>query len=80
MSDEGLKAFNEYSKIKKNSSRKKYRDIFDEYDFIIVKEVNNIVTFIHNETTFYFTELTGTIREQGSKEKIKLTNFLKGEY
>ena len=80
MSNEHFEGMNEYQKLKKQKSRNRYRKLFDEYDFIIEKEYNNIVTFIHNDTTFYFTEVNGTIREKGSKVKIPLKKFLNGEY
>ena len=80
MSNECFEGINEYKKRKKEKSRGKYRKIFDEYDFVIEKECNNIVTFIHDTNTFYFTEINGTVREKGSTIKIPLKSFLKGEY
>lgn len=80
MSNEHFEGMNEYQKLKKQKSRSRYRKLFDEYDFIIEKEYNNIVTFIHDDTTFYFTEINGTVIEKGSKIKIPLKKFLNGEY
>jgi hypothetical protein len=80
MSNEHFEGMNEYQKLKKQKSRSRYRKLFDEYDFIIEKEYNNIVTFIHDNTTFYFTEVNGIIREKGSKIRIPLKKFLNGEY
>ena len=67
-------------KISRENKRIRNRKLFDQYDFIIVKEYNNIVEFIHDDTTFYMTELTGMVREKGSKINCKLKDFLKGEY
>lgn len=80
MSDEGYAAMNQYKREQKEKRRNKSRNLFEKYEFEILKEVNNIVTFIHNDATFYFTEVTATVREQGSKIKIPLKSFLKGEY
>ena len=43
MSNEHFEGMNEYQKLKKQKSRSRYRKLFDEYDFIIEKEYNNIV-------------------------------------
>lgn len=67
-------------KISRENKRIKNRKLFDKYDFTIVKEYNNIVEFIHDDTTFYLTELTGLVREKGSKINHKLRDFVKGEY
>lgn len=80
MSNEHFEGRNEDVRLKKEKKRNKSRSLFEQYEFEIIKEVNNIITFIHNDTTFFFTEVTATVREQGSKIKIPLKDFLKGEY
>lgn len=80
MSNEHFEGRNEDVRIKKEKKRNKSRNLFEQYEFKIIKKVNNIITFIHNDTTFFFTEVTATVREQGSKIKIPLKDFLKGEY
>jgi hypothetical protein len=80
MSDEGYAAMSQYKREQREKKRNKSRNLFEQYEFEIIKEVNNITTFIHDDITFYFTEVTATVREQGSKIKIPLKDFLKGEY
>jgi hypothetical protein len=80
MSNDCFEGINQDRKLKKEKRRIKNRSIFDKYEFKIIKEVNNIVTFMHDNSVFFFTEATATVREQGSKIKIPLKNFLKGEY
>ena len=64
----------EFAKIKKERNVKKRiknRNAFDiackKYKFIIIKEVNNIITFEYNSLTYYFTEITGKYRMKGNK-------------
>lgn len=76
----GYGALAELRRISREKKRLRNRSLFDQYDFIIIKEYNNIVEFIHDGTTFYLTELTGMVREKGSKVNYKLKDFLKGEY
>lgn len=78
MSDEGLKSFNEFKRNQKDEKRNKNRSTFDKHGFKILKESNNIVTFLHRGETYFFTEVTNKIRKQGSKESISFTSFLKG--
>lgn len=78
MSDEGLKEFNNYKKNQKDSRRKSNRKKFDKYNFKIIKEANNIITFENNKEIYYFTENTGKVRKKGSRSNISLEGFLKG--
>src|SRR6478736_842525 len=78
MSNEGLKEYNDYKKNQKENKRKKNRDKFDTYNFNIIKEFNNIITFENKGETYFFTEATGKVRKKGSKSNISLEGFLKG--
>lgn len=62
----------------KEFKRKKNRNEFDKYNFQIISDRNNIITFTINGKIYYFTEITGKIREKGSRDNISLEGFLKG--
>lgn len=78
MADEMFKALNADKKANKEKKRLKNRKLFDKYNLKIIKEYANIVTFEQNNKVFYFTEITGKIREQGSRVNQTLTSFLNG--
>ncbi len=80
-SKDDYSGMNWYKKTISKIKRIKNRYVFDQYqqkyNFIIVKEYNNIIEFNYNNKTYYYTEVNNKIREKSSKINLTIQNIIK---